>query len=606
MIGIKYNGEWFDLLPSTRIQLAFKSPLFAEDGIIPGSYSLPFDLPFGDDSPKNCALIGHVDVVENTVRVRKIQVDLYYDLNKYKRGILKIGKINNAGNRISTNFQFGLSALEDIKTLKIGDIVNEVITLNNNSSYVKEVRLEPRAPGAGSFSITLNGRVFSANSIANLVTAINADVTQPRLSATYYDAAVDYLTVRPFNNPTDLLTPFTVDGNSGDWFVTPNDGVWNNPIIAALDNYIVSPYPNDKFRMPTLCNLGMYDTGWQFFTKNTINASKNGVFEINYSSAYALSPDFNSFLSLVQTGFSPLIMLKYVLDRIATHYNIAYDGDFYTDPLVAEALIVTPKTLHIKVPFIGAYDFIFLKQTFNLNEFLPDLTVADFLKALQNRFNLAVYYNEATRKLLMLKRKPIILQLAYKDISAKCSPLEGNEDIGLEGLRLEATKDPNDKQFPNDYKSIGTEEQLKVETLCSGLSSTKEYWHTNDFMPTMDQKVDPGGDYKFLRLVFYKGIQASANGFNYPKASIDPPDFTMKFDGVDGIYENMWKEWANFLMVRKQAELFQDVELSDLLDFTWEQKVMFDRVKFLYQELTVTLNMQEIERASISLLSTTP
>jgi len=606
MIGIQYNNQWFDLLPETRIQLALKSPLFADDNIIPGSYSLPFDLPFGDASPKNTAMLQHIDVVENTVRVRKIEVKLFYDFNHYKTGILEIGEINLEGNRLSTNFKFGLSLLEDIKTLKLRDVVDEVIVLNNNTTYVKEVRLEPNFPASGDFSITINGRPYQAASIAALVTAINAETEKPSVLATFFDAAVDYFTVKPVDNPLDLSTPFTVDGDAQEWKVDGNDAVWNAPVLSALEDYINTPYPNNKFRMPTLCNLGMYESGWQFFTKNTLNASRDGVFEPNYSSASDIGAGFNPFLSIVQTGFSPCIMLKHVLDQIALHYGIEYDGDFYTDALVTEALIVTPRTLHVKVPFIGSYNFIFVRQSFNLNEFLPELTLAEFLKALQTRFNLAVYYNEARRKLVMKKRKGILLNTAYKDITHQCSPLLRVKDVGLLGLRLEGTKDEKDSLFPTDTKLIGTEEELKVETACSGLAKTREYWHTNDDMPSMDQPVDAGGDYKFLRLVFYKGIQEAANGFDYAKASVDPPDYSLAFDGVDGVYENLWKEYAKFLTSRKEAPLQQDFDLGTLLSFDFESKAMFDRTKFLYKELTVTLSMQEIERANISLYSTTP
>jgi hypothetical protein len=606
MIGIQYNNQWFDLLPDTRIQLSLKSPLFADNNIIPGSFSLPFDLPFGDASPKNTALLQHIDVVENSVRVRKIDVKLFYDANRYKEGTLKIGKVNVEGNRLSTNFQFGLSLLEDIKTLKLRDVVDETIVLNNNTTYVKEVRLEPNFPSSGDFSITLNGRPYNAGSIADLVTAINADTVEPRVQAIYFDAAVDYLIVRPFANQLDLTSPLTVDGAPLDWKVDANDSVWNGPVIAALDNYLSEPYPNNKFRMPTLCNIGMYDKGWQFFEKNTINASKNGVFETNYTSAFDIGSLFNPFLTVVQTGFTPFIMLQYVLDQIALHYGIEYDGDFYNDPLVAEALIVTPRTLHVKVPFIGTYEFLFIKQAFNLNEFLPELTLAEFFKALQTRFNLAVYYNAETRKLVLRKRKAILSAITYKDITAQCSPLQGLEDIGYTGLRLEASKDPNDKLFPEDIKLIGGEEELKIETACNSLAKTREYWHTNDDMPTMDQPVDKGGDYKFLRLVFYKGIEEAANGFDYPKAAVDPPEYTFRFDGVDSVYENLWKEYVKFLLTRKGCDLQQDVELGTLLAFDFEGKVMYDRTKYLYEQLTVTLNMQAIERASISLYSTTP
>lgn len=598
MNAFKVFGEFLDLLPETVVNLTMRNPIFADDNVIPGSFSLPLDIPFGEASPKNSRILKNIDLPEASERLREVDADYYYDGIRFFVGKLMIGKVNKIGNRCSVHFKFGgLTSLENIKNIKLKTIVDEQIVLNNNVTYVKEVALQPNFPSSPPFAITINGKPYEEASIAALVATINADVTEPRAVATDFST---YFTVKPFNNPTDLLTPFTVDGEGRDWTVTPNDEDWNEPIRSEIeDRYLAEPYFDNKIRFPWLINKGQFEPGYQYFESGYVNASEDGAFRFNYSAPEGDGIiNFNPFISHVHTSLAPYVLLKHILDKIADHYGFVYDGDFYTQPWIQDILVYTPNSITKKIPFMGQYGFFFFRQDFNIGEFVPDLTVAEFFKALQTRFNLAVYYKEKDNKLVMKFRKSIVQNVAYKNIQMKSSPMFTLQDIGLKGIKLKSQTDSSDKLSPLDEINIGTEQEDEIPTSSGTLSSTIDMV-TADVLPAADQ-LFTNGEYKFLKLLVYEGLQESNNGFMFPKASVRHVDFDLLFSGEDGLYETQWLDYIRTLTNRKEATLQTTQSLYDLVTTDWEQKVMIDRSKYLYAEINVSLGMNNISPADVT------
>jgi hypothetical protein len=596
MNGIKVSGEFLDLFPDTVLDMILKNPIFAEDNIIPGSFSLPIDIPFGDASPKNSRILKNIDVVENNERLREVDADYYYDKVRIRKGKLALGKI--IGNKINTNFQFGTSNLENIKSLKLKDIITDFIVLNTNTTYKKSVRLDPELTSP--YHIIVNGRPYEESTLGDLVAAINLD----QGDAVIAESFGTYIKLTANSAAADIDFAFTVDGQDPiEWTVTPNDEDWNAPVRTALEPYLEPPYPDDRFRFPVIANSSQYEEGYQYFITRMINMSSDGQFKVNIAgsdgSTLAL---FNPFISQVFTSITPYVMLKYVLDQIAAHYNFEYEGDFVDQNFVAQALIYTPNTLTVKVPFIGRYPFFFLRQSFNLKEFVPDMTVADFFKTLQTRFNLAAYYKEAENKFVLRFRKGIVLSTEYNDITKGCSPLRLQEDIGPKGISLNIEKDSNDKNAVVDQYLLGPQQDLPIKTKCYGLNDALDNAHTAARIPVVDQPFSDG-DYGFLRLFFYKGTTASTRGFNYPRAEINPDDFDFTFDGVNGLYQNFWKEYLNFLLRRKAGNVDQTISLAAIRSLDWEMKVMFDRSLFLYDELNISLGMRDVSVSKTALFS---
>jgi hypothetical protein len=275
MIGIKVNDEFLDLFPEMQISLKLRNPIFAEGNIIPGSYSLPFELPCEDVSPKNDRILNKPAEVTRHLRKRVYEdVIIYFDNNQLKKGKMIIKNVNDGV--ASCTFQFGLSTVsEELKTVYVKDIIAEEMVLNA-ATYIKKAQVAVNSNwnfnGVSSpMSITVNGKDYeqvaaSASAmIQGLTDQINANDEAPLAKATFFSSGFNggtepYMELEPLFDPTNLETPFSVaqpTGNSPQdisFHVLTNSEEYLQAIAASVNPYISATPPDDKIRFPVVFN----------------------------------------------------------------------------------------------------------------------------------------------------------------------------------------------------------------------------------------------------------------------------------------------------------------------------------------------------------------
>lgn len=640
MIGIEVNGEFLDLYPTTRINLKLFNPIFGDNNIIPGSYTIPFDIPGGDSSPKNARILKNPDVIENPESRTNHIATLYIDGVKYKKGQLSTVKAGNK--QINCKFTFGIATIsEDIKTIKITEICDEEIVMASNS-FTKQIYLEclvvPNAadPSTAS-SITVNGVVYQATdqSIGGVVKinedfiavsgggadiattnkafviAINNNTDDPRVAAANSGSG---FTIQPFYSPGELESVLTADfpsEQSTHWSINAStfEAAYNDNVITFLNNYLTETPSDDRIRFPMKRNLSLYDDErikhrLGFFNFNLINYNYGGAYVLNKvkdTSNSNLRP-FN------RTSIAPAVTLKWVLETIATHFGISYEGDFFDDPDYPKIVFEHSNTLDIRMPFIGSVDWLATRRAFNVNEFIPDLTVTELFKSIQSCFNLAVYLNEKTGQLRFQKRESILAALTSENITSLCSPTPGPNLEVEEGVRLERTIDSSELTAVADFFEAGTSSkkvEMKVNSLFeqdnvkispdTGLGSASAL----DFnIPLSKRNLNHTIPLTFM---FYA---LKNNGTNYSTANINLADANFTLPGANGLALKRWKKYLTFLFNRKGVPVDITFQVRHLLDIDWELKYEFDRVKYLINSLDITLTMRGVEPTKAELYTT--
>lgn len=641
MIGIEVNGEFLDLFPDTRINLKLINPIFGDNNIIPGSYTIPFDIPGGDTSPKNARILKNPDVIENPeARINQIAT-LYFDGVKYKKGTLST--VQAGKKRITCKFTFGIATIsEDIKTTRITEICDESVVMASNS-FTKQIYVEclvvPNAADPSTTSsITINGTTYEATdqSIGGVVKIngefiavpgggadiattnkafviiINDNTDDPRVFAANSGSG---FTIQPLYNPGVLESVLTLDfpkEQATHWDIDAStfEDAYNNSIITFLNNYLSATPADDRIRFPMKKNLSLYKDEkikyrFGFFDFNLINYNYAGSYVLNKvkdSSNSNLRP-FN------RTSVAPAITLKWVLEEIATYFGIDYEGDFFDDPDYPKIVFEHSNTLDIRIPFIGSVDWIATRRSFNVNEFIPNLTVTDLLKAIQSCINVAIYLNEKTGALRFQLREPILDSTTAEDITPLCSPTPGPNLEVEEGIRLERTTDSNELTAIADVFEVGTSSkkiEMKVNSLFV-LESTKV---SPDIgigaasalsfeLPLSKRSLDTGIP---LTFIFYA---LKNNGtFNYATANIHLADGDFTLPGANGLALKRWKSFLTFLLNRKSIPVDIDYQIRHLIDIDWEKKYTFDRVKYLINSLDVTFTMRGVESTRAELYTT--
>jgi hypothetical protein len=230
-------------------------------------------------------------------------------------------------------------------------------------------------------------------------------------------------------------------------------------------------------------------------------------------------------------------------------------------------------------------------------------------KYIRDRYNVAVYQNEANGKVRMQKREPVIKSKAYSDITAIAGPLDPVDNQSITGIRLKAEKDDSDKSALDDLVEIGNPQE-EIITKISGLSVQTVLGdimgvNGNVSVPVVTR---PMSDKFSFRVFYYKGITTSTGSFysfDYPRANINALNYDEKFSGATGLYEKLYKRWLGAQINRKSGTQFWTLPFREFADFDWEQKRRFDRIDFLVKAIEFYMQANEMSALKVELYTTT-
>ena len=619
MIGIKLQGdtEYLDTTPDTEIEIHLENPLLGDaERLSPGSYSIPFNLPGGEASPKNAAKLKDPDVIDNTESYVVQKVNLFYDDQPYKSGTLK-AKVSDRNQSIQTNFFFGLNALsEEFKNAKLRDVLNESIVIDS-ADRLREVYV--KYTGAGTPTLTVNGKTYTAATMLDLAALVNTDslesldsnqfvpkcayvtsgttpsgFAQPFIKFwlskyySYYDPGL-MITFYLWADSTDPLQELVItcpDEDLGDYIYDSWDlDPYYDAFDTFLSGYLTGTYPTDKFRFPTMFNANLH--GGEVLKIGEI---------INAVDATGLVR--NTQADLGNNSIQPFLRLKWVIEKIATTFNFSLEGDFYT--FIGERLLDNSVTLDVPQVYLYNRKFLWWRRSFNINELVPDITVVEFLKRICGRYNAGMYYNEETGKVRMQLREPLALSYSYEDIDLIASPDDGNEDLRTTGYTMRVPKEETDALSVDESITVGTAQDT-YELGCGRLHSTGSQI-SGGF--TTGPRVSRKNNDKFgLRIFHYMGIVN--NGVNdYPQADIHG---TGEYEGLDdfilniGVHSNYHKYWLLFEKNRLLVKLKVNWPLRTLMHFDWELKRRFDRTLFFVKGFKVKLTNKNVSVSDVEL-----
>ncbi len=622
MIGIKLDGEagYLETPDDISIDITLENPLLGDaDRLSPGGYSLPFNLPGGDASPTNAAKLNHPDVIENNEAFALQKAQLYFDDIPFKSGTLKGGSATDT--TIESYFTFGLNSLSPkLKTAKLRDVVAEEIVIDN-SAITKKVYAKYTV--GGSRTITVNGKTYTGASWAAVAALINADnlldsgkylpfatviaagnspsgyvpeYLEIKLSLyyTYYDTILmmDFYLYQDSTDPLQELS-LSVDDATNYLFDTNllPGSAYHTAFVDFIDDYITGTYTHNKFRFPTMFNANLYD-GQLLKNTEVINA-------VNSSGLIANNP----FESRARNSVQPFLLLKWVLDKIATDFNFTWEGSFYTDATTATRLIDNSIALDVPQEFLFNRKFCFWRRSFNLNELVPDLTVIEFLKRLASRYNLGIGINEVTGNVMIAYREPIALSTAYDDITALSSPPEGNEVLSTTGFTLSIKKEDSDALSLDESISVGEPEET-IEIGCGRLHQmgTDVF---NDGLVTGPRTSRKNNEKFGLRIFHYKGI--TDNGvFTYPAADLHSAtsyEALNNFILLIGLYDRFFKFWLLFRKNKRVVKASVSWPLRLLLKFDWALKRRIGGNNFLVKSLKIKMTNRDVKATEVELLT---
>jgi len=370
-------------------------------------------------------------------------------------------------------------------------------------------------------------------------------------------------------------------------------------VANGIDPYFTATPPNDVVRFPMFYNEGVYDDQ-QHFTRF-----------VNYNLSESLKPnlipEYSSILLLESVAFNynslcPCVKLSHVFEEIENYFGFEFEGNFIESDFYAKALIHNTKYLDLPIRFLNDKPIIFYKSKFNVSEHLPDMKVADFLKALQSRFNLAVYFDEIRKKVVIKFRNPIVGLTKYIDLTKISSTPKLKEASCKKGLQLKSDANEDDPFSLPDSKKVDDIIEIDINTKALHASQyIKKYDELYLYeyeLPafSVDQKA------KDLRLIFAaptRPITGIAD--TYYSALIEEANKGYFFESI---YAEYWDQYVRFLLNRRTVKAMAEMQMPELLALNFESKFRIGEINYFIKELDVTFNMQNIEVAKLELYST--
>jgi hypothetical protein len=616
-IGVEVAGEFIDLSPSTSITLKLVSPIFTTDNIIPGEYTLPFEVPGGLKSEKNSRIFKKPEVIENIEAFRRVDSNLFYFGIPFKSGKITMSLISNQ-ERYSLNYIFGLSTIsEEIKTMKLKDVIGNISSTVYTNQLTKILYCKPT--GAGPYSLKVNGQDIEAATLDGLRAAINYRSEELKIIAAYVTSGTTplgesnpYLRLAPWD-PLDPFNDLTHEPETkisvapvedtvtekAKWYIEAADqSDYHDQIKYYLSGFLEASPFSPALRFPFLWNDKTY--GEEAVQQNScVNGQSAGEIVINDANYGALNgkPFEVSNLNTIQ----PFIRAKYVLDQIADQFGFEWEGDFYEDPATAKLLLWNTVAYSFAQEYIGSRKYIFHKKVIEYADLVPDMTASNFIKALQTRYNLAVYLNQHTGKVRLQKRNTMWANPAYQDLTSISSNIISIRPKHLQGILLRAKKEETDIYGFTDEYLYGTKGEMIIESECRSINQNQSgfpYLATEQLTgPLLGQKL---GETFGLRVFHDKGM-VDAGASEYYGADVNSESFDEKFTGEGGLFETIYKNYLRSLVKMKEIEIESTLPLRRVYQLDYEVRQRYDRNDYFIVEIEVMLTNKGLGRSKVTL-----
>lgn len=272
----------------------------------------------------------------------------------------------------------------------------------------------------------------------------------------------------------------------------------------------------------------------------------------------------------------PMVMLRWLLTKIAMATNTTIDGTLLTHPAYSQLLLYNTRSLD------GA-------ATISPAKHLPDMTVVDLLLELRKLFNLRLSFDLANRRLTLgfwadALRQPAVLDWSDKAVGRPVKTPETNTRLQL-GYELDGgdalTKDK--PALLADYVSGGTGAIAALKSRISTLLMDDAAGTAKASQPGVTAQFGQGSNSFGSRVLFWNpvgGIPLASNTLN---------GFGLTWLGPNGLYQNHWRETEAMRASQFYAKQSFVLNETDLARLDFSQKIHSNGVDYFVLSVNVSL-----------------
>ncbi len=568
MIGIKYQGSFFDLNPKSSISFELQNLVFVSSDAskLPGSFAFPFSLPL---TQNNRVMLGFPDRIDRNLALKtKIQVSIFSDGKELFPGTLTIREVSVGG---------------------AGEI-NVNIVVNPLSSLRQTPLNELDLGGVRTFT---DEAALLADAKDTTISPLNYDyvyfpIWNPDFTLSFYNGNPKSFFQNFYNVTTEA---FEVDHEYPALMPFVRLEYLLNQIFSNVEYTFENAFQiNDELKLICLYNNKSIWTEdglpTEFDLKNHVSKTPATAFLRKIMGAFCLGIFYNTWSKKLR-----LVPIQSIISQAPKHN--------WTNKALHEYGITTnvdqPEVICWKEDSNdGAWKF-YSKFKKPADADVDGEVTWDELVAGPT----GLYY--VTDRHAYYEKLPSRIRFVYQTLG--CAPL----DTGDPKFEAEAMALWDSFRYGEGHGATpNANYDLIAHCRIGGTVSYEETPIGGGDPETVSIENDCPD-----RITIYRGIQPNFDGDDYPLASGIPwngeglkvGDYSLRWDGQYGMYQSWWESWHNMLKSGKNVTMTFILTIDDLISFNFEDKIRIGNQDYFVSKMKVSFTENGLAPVTVNLIS---
>lgn len=387
MLDIKINGEGLDLPEDITLSLEWNNPLVEMNELL-GDYSLQSKLMW---SSTNKRIFGYNNRPDQVAPNQEYECEVWWGGTLVFKGLLLLKDGDRDGEwkftikhgKGEVGYKMQNTSLRDLEQQYYIDepqrynVAFLIQDFTTGDASITHNGITKRTPYfiTGIDTLLLLKSMVDADSSMNLTMEVDVVPGLPSYAVVNF-FSVGYADSDSYFNGQEILNSFQY-GN-GSLILSGSGNFMRSDIVTYPNGYLPfinsSTWPSSPYAQPVWLNPDAFTDSpdWLNFVNHPLSSVN---FPMNF---YA-------------TGYSPCFYVAEVLKCICDHIGLRFDAGVFNDDEELATLVVVSKNLsERRIPLsTGAFEIGRARRD-RIGNYLPDVTMGDFLKSIKNLFGLHI------------------------------------------------------------------------------------------------------------------------------------------------------------------------------------------------------------------------
>ena len=342
----------------------------------------------------------------------------------------------------------------------------------------------------------------------------------------------------------------------------------------------------------------------------------------------------------------PMIYVFNYLEHVFNTFGYTLKGDLMSDPEIRTLTFLNNHSLNDEVyTSSGSHSFL-ASGIPNLPEYVPSVLIPDVIASICKTFCCYLSIDEANKVVGFKKLKNLINSTETISLDEKVGSLEtffdpkngfhfkhsAYSEISQADFAQNGTVSGMDQftHYSEDVPNLEFKQDNGEILIDTGVSIPSSVVNIVTFNSIRYRKKSPcisvkgfeknaydKNKFKDIVFLFYRGMKVGfqtnnvgVTNFDYALASYDTTDYfgnstgdySLLWEGTNGLYEKWWKEWMSFLLKNKEVKTKLLWGVNDILNADLTKKYYFNGSTFFIKKLSIKLTANTINSISAEML----